>query len=86
MKVIHRCQKPIALFIDDAHDLHGQTLHSLKQLIEKTRRRGGRLTLLLAGYPRLKNERRRPSREQTRARTTMFELEGINGHQRRYIT
>jgi type II secretory pathway predicted ATPase ExeA len=86
MKVMRRCQKPIALFIDDAHDLHAQTLRSLKQFIEKTRRRGGRLTLVLAGHPRLKNELRRPAREETGARTTVLELEGIQGQQRRYIT
>jgi type II secretory pathway predicted ATPase ExeA len=86
MKVMRRCQKPIALFIDDGHDLHAQTLRSLKQFIEKTRRRGGRLTLVLAGHPRLKNELRRPAREETGARTTVFELEGIQGQQRRYIT
>src|SRR5215471_16389161 len=85
MKVMRRCQKPIALFIDDSHDLHGQTLRSLKQLLEKTSRRGVRLTLVLAGHPRLKNELRRPSREETGARTTVCELEGIQGQQRRYI-
>ena len=46
MKVMQRCQKPICLFIDDAHDVHGQTLRGLKQLIEKTGRRGARLTLV----------------------------------------
>jgi type II secretory pathway predicted ATPase ExeA len=56
LKVMHRCQKPIALLIDDGHDLHGQTLRSLKQLIEKTWRRGGRLTLALAGHPQLKKD------------------------------
>jgi len=86
LKVMHRCQKPIALFIDDGHDLHGQPLRSLKQFIDKTRRRGGRLTLVLAGHPRLKHELRRPSREEAGARTTVFELEGIQGQQRRYIT
>ena len=46
MKVMGRYQKPIALFIDDAHDLHGQTLRALKQMIEKTGRRGSRLTVV----------------------------------------
>src|SRR5215467_7322040 len=45
-----------------------------------------RLTVVLAGHPRLKNELRRPAREETGARTTVFELEGIQGQQRRYIT
>jgi type II secretory pathway predicted ATPase ExeA len=86
MKVMRRCQKPIALFCDDGHDLHGQTLRGLKQLIEKTSRRGARLTIVLAGHPRLKNDLRRPSQEETGARATVFEFEGIQGHQRRYIT
>jgi type II secretory pathway predicted ATPase ExeA len=86
LNVLHRCQKPIALFIDDGHDLHGQTLGSLKQFIEKTRRRGGRRTLVFAGHPRLKHELRRPSREETGGRATVFELEGIQGQPRRYIT
>jgi len=72
--------------VDDAHDVHSQTLRSLKQLIEKTGRRGSRLTLVLAGHPRLKNDLRRPSREETGARTTVLEFEGIQGQQRRYIT
>ena len=42
--------------------------------------------MVLAGHPRLKHELRRPSREETGARTTVFELEGIQGQQRRYIT
>jgi type II secretory pathway predicted ATPase ExeA len=86
MKVMQRCQKPICLFIDDAHDVHGQTLRGLKQLIEKTGRRGSRLTLVLAGHPRLKNDLRRPSPAETGARTTVLEFEGIHGQQRRYIT
>jgi type II secretory pathway predicted ATPase ExeA len=65
--------------------VHGQTLRGLKQLIEKTGRRGARLTLVLAGHPRLKNDLRRPSREETGARTTVFEFEGIQGQQRRYM-
>jgi hypothetical protein len=74
------------LCIDDGHDLHSQTLRSLKQVIEKTSRRGSRLTVVLAGHPRLKHELRRPSREEIGARTTVFELEGIQGQQRRYLT
>jgi hypothetical protein len=83
---MRRCQKPIALFVDDGHDLHAQTLRGLKQFIEKTSRRGTRLTVVLAGHPRLKNDLRQPAREEIGARTTVFELEGIQGHQRRYIT
>src|SRR6266446_9055081 len=86
MQVRQRCQKPIGLFIDDAHEVHGQTRRGLKQLIEKTGRRGARLPWVLAGHPRLKNDLRRPAHEETGARTTVFEFEGIHGQQRRYST
>lgn len=32
--LIKKRQKPVALFVDDAHDLHGKTLTALKPLIE----------------------------------------------------
>lgn len=86
VRVMLRCQKPIVLFVDDGHDLHGHTLRGLKQMIEKTRRRGARLTIVLAGHPRLKNDLRRPAQEETGARATVFEFEGIQGHQRRFVT
>ena len=40
--LIKKRQKPIALFIDDAHDLHSKTLIGLKRLIEVVRDSGGR--------------------------------------------
>jgi predicted XRE-type DNA-binding protein len=55
-------------------------------MIEKTRRRGARLSIVLAGHPRLKNDLRRPSQEETGARAVVFEFEGIQGHQRRFIS
>jgi type II secretory pathway predicted ATPase ExeA len=39
--LIRKRQKPIALFIDDAHDLHSKTLIGLKRLIEVVRDSGG---------------------------------------------
>lgn len=86
IRVMARCQKPIVLFVDDSHDLHPSTLRGLKRLLEKTDRRGVRLTIVLSGHPRLKNDLRRPSQEETGARATVFEFEGIQGHQRRFIT
>ena len=44
------------------------------------------MTLVLAGHPRLKHDLRRPAGEETGARTTVLEFEGIQGQQRRYIT
>jgi len=46
MQVRRRCHKPLVLLVDAGHDVHGQTLRGLKQLIAKTRRRGARLTIV----------------------------------------
>jgi hypothetical protein len=51
--LIKKRQKPIALFIDDAHDLHSKTLIGLKRLIEVIRDSGGMLSVVLAGHPKL---------------------------------
>ena len=57
--LIKKRQKPIALNIDDAHDLHSKTLIGLKRLIEVVRDSGGMLSVVLAGHPKLKNDLRR---------------------------
>ena len=48
--LVRKRQKPIALFIDDAHDLHSKSLIGLKRLIEVVRD-SGTLSVLLAGHP-----------------------------------
>ena len=76
----------MVLFIDDAHDLHAQTLRGLKQFMEKVAKRGNRLSVVLAGHPKLRNELvNRLTLEEIAARTTVFELEGIKGHQQNYL-
>jgi type II secretory pathway predicted ATPase ExeA len=52
--LIKRRQKTIALFIDEAHDLHSKTLVGLKRLMEVVRDGGGILSVILAGHPKLK--------------------------------
>ena len=42
-ELFRRAKKPVALFIDDAHDLHPQTLVALKRLIELVTEGGGQL-------------------------------------------
>jgi type II secretory pathway predicted ATPase ExeA len=44
--LIPKWQKPIALFIDDAHDLHAKTLVGLKRLIEVVRDGNGTLSVV----------------------------------------
>lgn len=75
--LIKKGNKPIALFIDEAHDLHGRTLTGLKRLIEVARDGGGTLSVVLAGHPKLRNDLRRSTMEEIGSRTTIFELEGI---------
>jgi type II secretory pathway predicted ATPase ExeA len=83
--LIQKCRKPVALFVDEAHDLHNKTLVGLKRLIELVRYNGGILSVVLAGHPKLKNDLRRPALEEIGARTSVFTLEGIRGHQQQYI-
>ena len=83
--LVKKRQKPIALLIDDAHDLHPKTLLGLKRLIEVVRDSGGTLSVVLAGHPRLKNGLERPAMEEIGSRATIFELEGIRQEKPRYI-
>jgi hypothetical protein len=83
--LIKKRQKPIALFIDDAHDLHSKTLIGLKRLIEVVRDSGGMLSVVLAGHPKLKNDLRRSSMEEIGSRASIFELEGLGSEKRKYL-
>jgi type II secretory pathway predicted ATPase ExeA len=80
--LIKKRQKPVALFIDDAHDLHAKTLVGLKRLSEVIRDGGGILSMILAGHPKLKNDLRRPSMEEIGLRATFFDLEVFSGPQK----
>jgi len=85
LSLIQKTRKPVALFVDEAHDLHQKTLVGLKRLIELVRYNGGVLSVILAGHPKLKNDLRRPTLEEIGGRTTIFGLDGIRGHQAEYI-
>lgn len=84
-ELIRKRHKPIALFIDEAHDLHAKTLVGLKRLIELVDDGGGTLSVVLVGHPKLENDLQRPALEEIGSRATVFVLEGIQGHQRPYI-
>jgi hypothetical protein len=85
LELIKKARSPVALFVDDAHGLHSTTLVSLKKLIELVRSNGERLSVILAGHPKLKNDLRRPTLEEIGGRTQAFALEGIRGNQSEYI-
>jgi type II secretory pathway predicted ATPase ExeA len=67
--LIRRRRKPVALFIDEAHNLHPKTLTGLKRLMEVVGDGGGRLPIVLAGHPKLRNDLRRPTMEEIGYRT-----------------
>ena len=83
--LIRKGKKPVVLFVDEAHDLHYNTLTGLKRLIEVVEDGGGILSVVLAGHPKLKNNLCRPTMEEIGYRATIFSLEGIVGSQREYI-
>ncbi|MGB3612177.1 MAG: AAA family ATPase [Elainellaceae cyanobacterium] len=85
LELVEKCRKPVVLIVDDAHDLHNQTLVGLKRLIELVQDHGRILAILLAGHPKLKNDLRRPNLEEIGARAAVFSLEGIRGHQLDYV-
>jgi len=74
LELVKKQDKPIVLFIDEAHDLSSQTLISLKRLIELVYSGGGNLTVILAGHPKLGNDLNRPTMEEIGARTQLFQL------------
>ena len=83
--LIKKRKKPVALFIDEAHDLHGQTLIGIKRLIELVQDSGATLSVVLAGHPKLKNDLRRSSMEEIGSRATIFDLPGVEGHKQEYV-
>lgn len=83
--LVKKSKRPVALFIDEAHDLHPTTLIGLKRLMEVVESGGGRLSVVLAGHPKLKNDLRRPSLEEIGYRTDVFILDGTVGSQREYL-
>ena len=84
-ELFRRAKKPVALFVDDAHDLHPKTLVALKRLTEVVTEGGGQLSVVLVGHPRLRNDLRRPQMEEIGDRATVFEFGGLRDRQRDYI-
>ena len=83
--LVKKHKRPVALFVDEAHDLHPTTLTGLKRLMEVVEDGEGRLSVILAGHPKLKNDLRRPTMEEIGYRTDIFTLDGITGSQREYL-
>ncbi len=84
-ELVRKNKRPVVLFVDEAHDLNGHTLTGLKRLVELVEDGQGRLSVVLAGHPKLRNDLRRPTMEEIGNRTDVFSLDGIAGSQREYL-
>src|SRR5262252_7940432 len=84
-ELVKKGKRPVALFVDEAHDLTRHTLTGLKRLMEVVENGDGKLSIVLAGHPKLRNDLRRPTMEEIGYRTDVFTLDGIAGSQREYI-
>lgn len=84
-KLVARSGKPVALFVDEAHDLHCKTLVGLKRLMEVIARGGGNLSVILVGHPKLRNDLRRPNMEEIGHRTDTLPFEGLGDDARKYL-
>ena len=84
-KLVVRSGKPVALFIDEAHDLHGRTLNGLKRRMEVVGRGGGNPSVVLIGHPKLRNDLRRPTMEEIGHRTDVLAFEGLGEDTRAYL-
>jgi type II secretory pathway predicted ATPase ExeA len=83
--LIKERNKPIALFIDEAHDLHSRTLISLKHLVETVEDANGTLAVIAVGHPKLANDLRNPALEEIGARTKLFELGSFGVNSPKFI-
>jgi type II secretory pathway predicted ATPase ExeA len=84
-ELVKKSKRPVALFVDEAHDLQVSTLTGLKRLMEVVEDGDGRLSVVLAGHPKLRNDLRKPTMEEIGYRTDIFSLDGIAGSQREYL-
>ncbi len=83
--LVRKARRPVVLIVDEAQDLHPKTLTGLKRLMEVVAGGGGLLSMLLAAHPKLRIDLRRPDMEQVGYRTSVFEYDGVAGHQRDYM-
>lgn len=86
VRLMEENNKPVVLFIDEAQDLHGNTLSSLKKLSEMAKQSGLTLSIILAGQPKLKNTIRSTRMEEIGSRAYIIDLdEQIIGKKDHYL-
>jgi type II secretory pathway predicted ATPase ExeA len=85
LELMKKRRKPVCLFVDDAHDLHGNTLKQVKRLMELAQHQNDVFAVVLAGHPKIMNDLCQPTMEEVGARATLLSLEGIQGQQAAFI-
>ena len=75
VKLMEENNKPVVLFIDEAQDLHGNTLSALKKLSEMAKLSQRTFTIILAGQPKLKNTIRSHKMEEIGSRAYVIDLD-----------
>lgn len=83
--LIKDLNKPVVLFIDEAHDLHARTLVGLKHLVETVQDSNGVLAIVIVGHPKLSNDLRNPNMEEVGARSKIFELDPLQANSPKFI-
>ena len=84
-EMVRKARKPVVLFIDEAHDIHGHTLNGLKRLMEIITAGGGKLSVVLVGHPRLQNDLRRATMEEIGNRTSKFDFVALGDQRRGFL-
>ncbi|MCP4932667.1 MAG: AAA family ATPase, partial [bacterium] len=84
-ELLRKIKKPVALLIDEGHDLHWRTLIGLKHLVETVEEVKSTLAVVVIGHPKLANELCKPSMEEVGARAKVFSLDGLGNQKRPYI-
>lgn len=75
VKLMEENDKPVVLFIDEAQDLQGNTLSSLKKLIEMAKISQQTLSIIFSGQPKLKSTIQASSLEEIGARAYMIDFD-----------
>lgn len=86
LQLIKKNKKPVVLFIDEAHDIHSKTLIALKRLVEMVASKGCKLSIVLAGHPKLGNALSKATIEEIGARTQQFNIDHAMDNKEKYIS
>lgn len=84
-ELVKQAKKPVALFIDEAHELHPKTIKGLKRLIEIVRQSGSILSVVMIGQRRLQNDLERPTMSEIGPRTKFHIFDGVADSRREFI-